>query len=169
MGKAVAKKTQVLSPEEEKADQAREVEQKIVSGCTAIRAGWFALSAFLYEFHKEKMWEALGWEKFDEWLGSPDISLARSHVYALIDVYRELVVERGLNIEKLHGLEVTKLQQVLPMLKAEQVDLDVALADVESLSRLDLREKYGNKKSVASRPLVECEQCGLMRQPVDNG
>lgn len=158
---------QSATVEEVRSDRAFAIERQIVAGCSAIRAAWVALAAFLHEFHAEQMWEDLGHENFDEWLGSPEISLGRSHVYALIQCYQVLIVERGIEAAKLEAIEATKAVQVLPALKRGEVEVEEALADAESLSRIDLREKYGKRLSASRRQLVECERCGLMRQPAE--
>lgn len=166
MGKAVAKATKKrLTPEERQAKHAFEVESKIKKGCSSIRAVWVALAAYFYEFHEEKMWEQLGHDTFNEWLGTPEIGLGRSQVYALIDVYGELVVKRGLKQDALADLEASKVAVVLPALRRGDVELDDALADCETLSRSALREKYGKKVSAERVPLIECEECGCMKRP----
>lgn len=164
MGKVPAKR-KVSSPEERAAKKAYEVEAKIKKGVGAIREVWVALAAFLHEFHGAKMWEHLGHDKFEEWLGTPEIGLGRSQVYALIEAYEELVVKREVEQSVLADLEATKLAVVLPALRRGEVELEQALADCEALSRSALREKYGKSVPAERVPLVECEDCGCMRRP----
>lgn len=164
------KKRPVLSPEERKAKHAQTVEQKIVKGCMAVRAVWVALAAYLHEFHSEAMWEDLDYETFEDWLGSPEIGLSRSHVYALIQCHEELVILRQIPAAELEGIDATKVQQVLPALKRGDVEVDQALADARSLSRADLRKEYGGKKRSQvgeNHGLITCDQCGLQREPRD--
>lgn len=154
-------------------DRAHEVEKNIKTGCNAIRGLWFTLASYLYEFFEKKMWVSLGYETFNEWLATPEIDLGRTQVYALVEAYRELVVEREVDPEQLGALDVTKIAVVLPALRAGAVSLEEALSDCETLSRSDLREKYGQQlpektggeggsKTPAGPPLEECEQCGRM-------
>lgn len=163
-GKAVAKR-KTTTPEERAAKKAFEVEVKIKKGVGAIREVWVALAAYFHEFHAGKMWEHLGYDKFDEWLGTPEIGLGRSQVYALIEAWEELVEKRQVEESRLAGLEATKVAVVLPALRRGEVDLDTALADCEALSRSALREKYGKQVGAARVPLIQCEQCGCMRRP----
>jgi hypothetical protein len=158
MGKA-------LSPEERAAKKAFAVEEKIKKGVGAIRQVWIALAGYLHEFYAEKMWEHLGHDKFEEWLGTPEIGLGRSQVYALIEAYEELVVKRGVEEAVLAELEATKLAVVLPGLRKGEVGLEDALADCESLSRSALREKYGKSVPAERVPLIQCEDCGCMKRP----
>lgn len=155
----------VATPEEIAAKKAFEVEEKIKKGVGAIRQVWIALAGFLHEFHSDKMWEHLGYDKFEEWLGTPEIGLGRSQVYALIEAYEELVVKRGVESAKLAELEATKVAVVLPALRRGEVELDEALADCEALSRSALREKYGKSVPAERVPLIECEKCGCMKRP----
>ena len=151
-----------LTPEERAAKKAFAVEQKIKKGTGAIKQVWIALAGHLHEFYTGQMWTALGHDKFESWLGSPDIGLQRSHTYQLIEVYEELVVKRGVSQEQLAELEMSKLAVVLPALRKGEVGLDEALADCEALSRSELREKYGQAVPAERIPLTECEQCGKM-------
>ena len=163
---AVAKKqSAMVTDSSPRAKKAHKVQKKIVVGCSAIRKVWVALAAYFYEFKEEEMWEDLGYGSFEEWLASPHISLSRSNVYTLIQAHAELVLERGVDPAQLEGLETSKIAQVLPALKRGDVELDAALADVEALSRADLREKYGKVLPAGRVPLIECEKCGAMRKP----
>lgn len=154
-----------LTPEERAAKKAFETEGKIKRGVGAVREVWGALAAYLHEFHSEKMWEPLGYDKFEDWLGSPEIGLGRSQVYALIESYEELVIKRELGVGDLAELEATKVAVVLPALRRGDVELEEALADCKALSRSALREKYGKSVPAERVPLIECEDCGCMKRP----
>jgi hypothetical protein len=147
-----------------RAERAEEIEQAVIRGTQAIRTAWVVLAKYLSEFHHQKMWEERDCDTFEEWLGTPEISLGRSQTYALIEIYRELVLKHGLDPETL-TTEPSKLAQVLPALRRGDVELAAALADAESLSRADLREKYSkNSGGAGGVKLVPCEQCGAKRQ-----
>lgn len=160
MGKP-AKKA-VSTPEERAAKKAFAVETKIKKGTGAIKQVWIALAGYLHDFYSERMWTALGYEKFEEWLGTPEIGLKRSQTYQLIEVYEELVVKRGVSQEQLAELEMSKLAVVLPALRKGEVELEEVLSDCEELSRSALREKYGQAVPAERIPLTECEDCGKM-------
>lgn len=150
------------TPEERAAEKAFAVEEKIKKGTGAIKQVWIALAGHLHEFYTERMWVSLGHEKFEEWLGAPEIGLKRSQTYQLIEVYEELVVKRGVPQEQLAELEMSKLAVVLPALRKGDVELEDVLADCEELSRSALREKYGQAVPAERIPLTECEECGKM-------
>lgn len=138
-----------------------------MAGCSAIRAAWVALAAFLYQFQDEEMWGDLGYSSFEEWLASPDVSLGRSHVYVLIEAHRELVVEREVDPDELRALDVSKIGQVLPAIRRGTIEVEEALNDVKVLSRSDLRERYRKKgapgKRRSSTTLEKCDLCGKQR------
>jgi hypothetical protein len=147
-------------------DRAFEIEQLVISGCRAIRVAWVGLASYLHEFHDGRMWELRDCSSFDEWLGTPEISIGRSHARALVEAYHELVVVREIDPERLAAADATKIVQVLPALRAGRVETEDALSDAESLSRADLRERYGSGKSGGSKSKLEqCATCGAMRDP----
>lgn len=158
-------KRSATTPEERAAKKAHAVEAKIKKGVGAIRNVWVALASYLHEFHANKMWEHLGFDTFEEWLGTPEIGLGRTQVYALIEAHEELVEKRGIEPSRLAELEATKVAVVLPAVRRGEVELEDAFADCETLSRSELREKYGQQVAKERVPLVECPDCGCMRRP----
>lgn len=147
-----------------RAERAQEIEEAVIKGTKAIRTAWVALAAFLHEFHFQKMWEERDCDTFEEWLGTPEISLGRSQTYALIQIYDELVLKRGIKPEELTA-ESSKVAQVLPALRRGEVTVEDALSDAEALSRADLREKYGKASGGGGGVRLEpCAQCGRQVQ-----
>lgn len=150
--------------EERKAARARTLEKEVKKGTEAIRLVWGHLAKSLHEFKEGGMWEYLGYEDFNSWIASPEIDLGRSQVYALIEAYQVLVLEREMSTDDLGKLEVTKVAQVLPAIRKGAVELEDAISDVEVLSRSDLREKYGKAGAGGAPPLEMCNACGHKRQ-----
>ena len=123
------------------ARHAFEVEQRILGHVRAIRTAWIGLAADLFQFQQADMWRDLGYRSFEQWLASPDIELGRRHVYSLIEMHRELVINRGVQPEQLGDVSVSKVQQVLPAVRRGQVPVAEALSDARTLEREDLRVK----------------------------
>lgn len=138
-------------------DQAHDLQAQVVEQVAGQRCSWVALAGCLAGFHAGKGWKALGIESFNEWLGQPEISLSRAEAYAMIAAWRELVVERDVEIEQLTRLDVSKIAVVLPAIKDGRVRLDQALSDCEALSRSDLRAQYQDSTAAEYRV---CEACG---------
>lgn len=145
------------------AGRAWNLQAAVLADVQSLRARWVSLAGNLHDFHAEKAWQALGIETFNEWVGQPEIGLQRSHAYFLIEAYRELVVERGADIGALMRADISKVGAVLPAIRDGSVDLDDALADVETMSRSDLRDKYadGDDRLDADREPVwrTCPTC----------
>lgn len=158
----VPAKKPASTPEERAAKKAFKVEEKIKKGVGAIRHVWIALAGHFHEFYTEQMWVPLGHDKFEEWLGDPDVGLGRSQTYALIEVYEELVVKREVDPAELGNLDASKIGAVLPAIRRGEVEVEDALADCAALSRSALKEKYGKATPAARIPLTECEECGKM-------
>lgn len=125
------------------ARQAYQVQERIRNTIAEVRTAWVRLAEDLFQFNQQRMWADLGFESFDEWVASPDIDYERRWVYELIRMWRELVVKAGADPEQLKHLEPSKLQDVLPAVRRQQVTLGQALSDAGELSRTDLRERYG--------------------------
>jgi len=161
--------------QEVSADHAFEVEARIRTTVHRLQQDWIALAVDLYEFQDAKLWKDLGHVSFEEWLASPDIDLDRRTVYGLIQLYREYVILRNVEPERLERVQVSKAQDVLPAVRREDVTVEEALSDAESLSRTDIREKYyspnGRKPDAKLEATEEesFERCPACGQRMPNG
>jgi hypothetical protein len=158
---------------------AHDVDQAIKQCIGLIRTSWIKLAEHLYQFHEQDMWRDLGYTTFEQWLAGPEIDLSRRQVYALMESWRELVVNRGVKPKELEDVPVGKLREVLPAVRRGFVDTDDALADCRTLARDDLRQRYQEVSNTTSRgraPLdatkepdrVRCPTCGsrVMREQI---
>lgn len=153
---------------EQTAEQAQIVHEQIRGGVTAIRDLWFWLAEKLHRFHQQRMWEALGYQSFDEYLATPEIDLARRTVYSLIESWRVLVVENGVEPKALHDTEASKVKEVLPAIRRGRVAALEALADARALTREDLRIRYQQQGAQLGAPhgpnghpgYTVCPTCG---------
>jgi hypothetical protein len=149
-----------LSPEEQQEETDlcfglhREITSALAQGRNAL---WEAAKA-LHEFDQHAGWKRLGYERKTEWLGDPDVSLTYSTYMRLLDCYRTVCLNRGVDFEEVRHLEMTKVQAVLPAIKngekfnGESVETKDALSDVKSLSRSDLIQEYGKPKDEEIKP-----------------
>ena len=133
-----------------------DLQSEVVAQVAGQRASWVSLASRLAEFHSGEGWTALQHDSFNEWLGQPEIGLARAEAYAMIGAWRELVLERNVDVARLEGLDVSKVAVVLPAIR-RGIDVDQALADCEVLSRSDLRAEYQSPEHAEYRI---CEACG---------
>jgi hypothetical protein len=133
-----------LSPEEaeERAERCYKLEQGIKRAMLSGREAMWDLARNLHEFDEESGWTALGYDSLKDWLADPEVGLSRATFFRLVQTYRELAVRRQLPEATLGELEVSKVQIILPKLKAGSVKLTDAIEDVKTLGARDLRSKY---------------------------
>lgn len=159
-------------PTEIQAAAAHQAEQAIKATIQQMRSTWVQLAEQLHHFSELQMWRALGYRSFEQWLAGPEIDLSRRTVFYLIESWRELVIKQGVKPEDLQRVEVSKAREILPAVRRGHVDVDTALADAETLSRDDLRERYGHVGRPGGRGVDEpldaerepewavCQSCG---------
>lgn len=160
--------TTTTEPTEAEAAAAHAVHEEIRGAVKAMRSAWVWLAERLYHFNQQKMWIPLGYRTFDEYLASPEIELGRRQVYALIEAWRELIIERGLDPKELEDAEVSKVREVMPAVRKGTVSLEEAIADAKSLGREDLRLRYAKAGAGLSSPhgpgahpgYTVCPTCG---------
>ena len=151
------------------ADRAHAVDQGVREACHATRRTLMALGGMLYEAFEQKHWKTLGAESEKAWLASPGIEIAYSTAKAAAQVWGELVEDRGVDPDQLMGLDIRKVQAVLPAVREKAVEIEAALSDCASLSRSDLSEKYSGdpnaKLDAEAEPSYEkCPTCGQRKK-----
>lgn len=152
-----------------------------------MRTLWLSLAEKLHEFHGTRAWKALGYSSLEQWLADPAVEINRRTCFALIEIWQQYVIERGIEPLRLGQIPVSKVREVLPAIRSGQVDLEVALSDAEVLSRPDLQIRYrglaSGRRGVPDTdstirtehepvPMVRCERCngrGLVPVGSDNG
>lgn len=145
------------------AEQAFDLEARVRAARAFERRTWVPLAEGLAAFHHSKAWEALDYEKFGDWLGTPEVGLGRRQAYRLIQAW-DWAGDNGVSQETLEMLDLTKLAVVIPAVKAGRAELQEALGDAEMLSRSDLVEKYTERREGAAQrstdvPDDECREC----------
>lgn len=145
------------------ADEAFVLESAVMAARAAERGSWLPLAESLYTFHTAQAWRDLGWEKFTEWIATPELSLGRRHAYRLIAIWA-WAQDKHIALAELHECDVTKLALVLPHVLLDEVSAEDAIADVKSLSRSDLSAKYVGSELPAATPAEPeteiCADCG---------
>jgi hypothetical protein len=142
------------------ADSAYELEQRVLAARQSERASWLPLASALASFHATQAWKDLGWEKFTDWLGDPEVGIGPRHAYRLIAVW-SWAQDRAIPDEQLALCDVTKLAVAMAAFQRQPIVLEDLLSDVQALSRSDLIVKYGNEPTPrAARETEDCETCG---------
>jgi hypothetical protein len=153
---------------EQKAERAYELERAVVVGSLSARRAWIEMAAALHSIKAEGLYELLGYERFTDWIATPEIALKRSQAYALTAIYEELVIERRVPLDDLYYLEPSKVAEVLPAIR-KGTDVIEALADASILSRSDLRAKYRGIEPTPDEPvdLPVCPECGQLVKSIE--
>jgi hypothetical protein len=126
------------------------LERKIKAALGAVHASWWTLSKSLYEFHEGGYWGSLGYETLEEFLVQPDLGLSRRQFFLMTQLWRDLVVVKQIEPERLEALEPSKVREVLPAIMRGDVAIDDALDDAAGLGYRDVVEKYRKQKAWAN-------------------
>jgi hypothetical protein len=137
-------------------DSAYALQAEIIQQRAGQMSTWVPLAAALHRFHESQAWTLLACQSFNEWLGQPEVWISRAEAYGLIQAWRELVEARDVEPADLARLDPSKVQVVLPAIRAGAAVED-ALADCAALSRADLRAKY---QTGDDAQYTTCPQCG---------
>ena len=145
-------------PTAEQGSEAFSLQAAVVDALATERDSWVTLAERLHAFHAAEAWRTLGYGSFTVWLGDPDVSLGRSRAYMLVAVWETFVVDNGVQPGALRGLELSKFTHLVGRVARQEISAEVALAEIASLSRADLRTKYGQVEEEGEVEL--CPTCG---------
>lgn len=149
-----------MSTLEQRADRAHLFQEEVIRGALTVRFAWIHMAQKLHAIRAEKLYELLGAESFHEWIATPEVQLQRSQAYALTGIYKELVVERDIPVERLQTLDPSQIAEVIPAIR-KGADVEECLFDAQSLSRSDLRAKYrGTEPQRKPSGTTVCPNCG---------
>lgn len=132
------------------AETAHELRQRVRTYLAQDRAGWVPLAAALHAVHEHEAWRDLAADSFSDWIAQEDIG--RSRGYLLVSVWDTF------GALELVGTDLSKFALVVGPVRRGDVTPEDALADVRTLSRSDLRAKYGAEETEEEVEL--CPTCG---------
>lgn len=122
-----------------------DIERRIKAAISDGRDALWRLAEALYEFDEAHGWLKLGHENLNQWLADADVTISRGTYYRYVRTWRKLVVEKQIEPERIRLLDQSKVAIVADKIASDEVLVDDALNDVESLGAQDLREKYYGK------------------------
>ena len=114
-------RTEVSEAVEKIASLASSIERDVISTIADIRRSWAELAAHLYAANQHSAWLALGYETLDEWLAQPEIDLGRRYFLQLVETYRVLHIEHGVDVNEIGRVDVTKAIVVLAAVREDQI------------------------------------------------
>jgi hypothetical protein len=151
-----------LNDEEHKSlvDQVFSYEQAVKQALAQGRHALWQLAEALYHFNEDRGWLVLGHDNLSDWLSDPEIGMPRSTYHRLVRVWGDFVVARDIETTSLTQLDPSKVDLVLPALKAGTATTKKAINDVESLGWRDLRERYAPPKESVPEPKGDEDEAG---------
>ena len=124
---------------------------RLLEGLSATRLALSAVAQACHDISRDKSWTDLGYESLAEFLASPEITLSRSEFFRMALIWERYVLDGGVDPQQLAVAHPSKLAIPLRALGANEVGVDEAMADVETLGARDLREKYELPKDEESQ------------------
>ena len=124
---------------------------RLLEGLSASRLALSAVAQACHELSRDKSWTDLGYESLSEFLASPEITLTRSNFFRMAQIWELYVLDGGVDPRQLAVAGPSKFAIPLRALGANEVSVEEALADVETLGARDLREKYELPKEESQR------------------
>ncbi len=116
------------------------------------------LALLLKNSYDNHYYKTLGYDTWEEYLGTPEISMSRFWAYKLIKVYETWVEKFGVEPEKL-DIDLEKL--FLTIKKATKENYKEVLEQARNLSRSDVKQLMSGKEYEFERyKIVICPHCG---------
>ena len=128
------------------------IDGRVKKSIRAGRKAYWETARALYEFKEENGWTALGFGTQTEWLEQPEVALSERTYLRMVRTWRELAVMRKVDPPTLAGLDISKVDIVLPALEWGDVPLKSAFDDVRSLTARQLRAKYPSSSPASIPP-----------------
>ena len=148
-------KEEIQETSKEIADEAFSNHQLIIKIKQSITKDFWNLAIMLKISRDRKYYRTLGYETFEEYLGTPEISLSRAYVYKLIKNYELWVQKYHVSPAKLQGIDSEKLYLVGTQIT--KTNYEEWLERAKVLSRSDIR---GLIKGEEYEYKVTCPFCG---------
>ena len=115
---------------------------RLLEGLSASRLALSAVAQACHDISRDKSWTDLGYESLAEFLASPEITLTRSSFFRMAQIWELYVLDGGISPLSLAVASPSKFAIPMRAIGANEVTVEEALADVETLGARDLREKY---------------------------
>ena len=142
------------------AEEAFTNHQLIIKIKHSITKDFWNLAIMLKINRDRKYYRTLGYETFEEYLGTPEISLSRGYVFKLIKNYELWVQRYHVSLAKLNEIDSEKLY--LAGIVANKDDYEEWLERAKTLSRADIRSLI---KGSDYEYKVTCPKCGFEFSP----
>jgi len=136
-------------------NEAYDNHQIIIKLKGAITKNFWNLAIMLKINRDRKYYKTLGYTTFEEYLGTPEISLSRGYTFKLIKNYELWVQKYNVSPAKLEGIDSEKLY--LAGMIATQDDYEEWIQKAKDLSRSDIKSLMSGEDYEYK---IKCPKCG---------
>lgn len=128
--------------DENKAEQIFAIHRKIVELSSMASASNLLRGQFFYEARKDDNFKLIAGEDatWKSYCADPEIGLSTTSVNKYIDVYEKYVLELGIPIEELYGIDINKLKKVSEVITTE--NKEEWFSKMKTLSRSDIYRMF---------------------------
>lgn len=128
---------------------------KIAELKATIQDSMLAVGGMLWEIRTNKLYE-VEYDSFEAFLGSPEISFARSTAFKIMAVYETFVLKLD-KAKEIEGVDADKLYRISGVVNNENVDMWIEKAKVNSRSDLafEVKKERGLPARDPAKPLSE--------------
>ena len=146
-----------ILPTLKRGERAFALEQELISKKDEINSCYFEIGKILSEIKSEGLYVELGYERITDWLSSLYISLRMA--WFLIGIYEFFIVEQKMQVPTLKSVDISKLFDILPIVKANPQNLEEWVEKARNLRAIDLRKeikelKLQERQKVISQPII---------------
>lgn len=143
---------------------------KLIQGLTGARLALALVAEACYEISRDRAYISLSYSTLAEFLADPRVSLSRSEFFRFAAIWERLVIEGGVDPQRLSVAGPSKLDVTLPAVREGRVSAEEAVTDAEVLGIRDLREKYGKGGGEqAESQRRDCPRCaGIPEEVLDD-
>jgi len=147
------------------------IHQKVIQLKKDILNNFYKLGAYLKEIRDEKIYVDLGYDTFESYIATPELSFKRSMVYSLIGVY-ETYFEKSnqSDINKFKEIDMTKLDRIRQFKDKPKEEFqewiekarELSLSDLNAEIKIERGEKEDVNEVYIPRKIypVICPKCG---------
>lgn len=145
-----------VTPTEERGIIAFDLEKNLINQKRGISVGFIEIGKILKEIRDNSYFVELGYNRFSDWLNSPDVSITPGWAWNFIAMYTLFVEQHQVDMSRLCKIDYNKLSAIIPVVKDHPEQLDTWLVAAESLRKSDLvREIKSQKVESTEAEIVE--------------
>jgi hypothetical protein len=140
-------------PKEEKAFSAWKA---LLQAKQHYEALFLAVGRLLKQIRDQRLFEALDYESFNQFINSQELGFSREKAFMVIRVYEYYIEHLGLSEESVSSMNVSRLSLMLPTLKKieDKEEAIRQIQDMNSLRHTEFVREIKDKSSRDGKPVV---------------